>query len=110
MITGIEDTDASSPKGFSLLQNYPNPFNPTTKINYSIPQTGIVTLKVFDILGNEIATLINEEQSAGEYEVEFSADGGSAYGGNVSNLSSGIYFYKITAGNYKATMKMILLK
>jgi len=104
---------------FNLEQNYPNPFNPSTKIKFTIPQSpllggdgrgGLVTLKVYDVLGNEIATLVNEELSPGEYEVEFSAKGGSASGGNVYNLTSGIYFYTLRAGEFIQTNKMILMK
>jgi photosystem II stability/assembly factor-like uncharacterized protein len=83
-----------------LGQNYPNPFNPTTKIEYSIPQTSFVTIKVFDILGREVATLVNEEKRTGNYEVEF----------NGKELTSGIYFYKIQAGDFVNTRKMILLR
>ncbi len=85
---------------FQLLQNYPNPFNPSTKIKYSIPNSGYVTLKVFNLLGQEVAALVNKEQNAGEYATEF----------NASNLASGIYFYRIQSGNYSLTRKMILLK
>jgi len=103
---------------FALEQNYPNPFNPSTKIKYTIPNVEthrdaslqIVTLKVFDVLGNEVATLVNEEKPAGSYEVEFSAKGGSASGGNAYNLASGIYFYKLQAGIFMETKKMILMK
>ena len=88
------------PVSFSLGQNYPNPFNPVSRISYSLPYPSLVKLKVFDLLGNEIATLVNEEQSAGKYEIEF----------NGSNLASGIYFYRIIAGDYTAVKKMLLLK
>jgi hypothetical protein len=88
------------PKLFKLFQNYPNPFNPSTIINYEIPEYSFVTLKVFDILGREIATLVNEEKAAGEYSLTFDA----------SNLSSGIYFYRITAGNFSGVKKMLLIK
>ncbi len=88
------------PKEFSLSQNYPNPFNPLTKIKYSISKTGQVVLKVYDLLGREIITLVNEEKSNGSYEVEFDA----------SNLSSGIYYYELQAGDFVQTNKMILLK
>ena len=94
------DDDITSLQEFSLEQNYPNPFNPSTTIKYSIPSSGFVSLKVYDVLGNEVATLINEEKSAGSYEVEFSAAG----------LSSGIYFYKLQSGNLVETKKMILLR
>jgi len=85
---------------FVLLQNYPNPLNPSTKIQYQIPEINFVTLMVYDVLGNEIATLVNEEKPPGSYKVEFNAEG----------LTSGIYFYQLSAGNFIKTKKMILLK
>jgi hypothetical protein len=85
---------------FSLMQNYPNPFNPSTSIEYSVPRNENVTLKVFDMLGREVATLVNKQMNPGNYKVEFDA----------SQLSSGIYFYKMTADNFNKTMKMLLLK
>ncbi len=96
---GVRET-VNNPVKFSLEQNYPNPFNPTTAIKYSIPQSSKVTIKVFDVLGNEIQTLVNEEKSAGSYELNW----------NASNLSSGVYYYQMTAGNYISTRKMILLR
>ena len=90
---------------YSLEQNYPNPFNPSTTIKYQIPVGGFVTLKVYDVLGNEIATLVNEEKYAGSYEVQFSTKGGDA-----SKLVSGIYFYKLQSGNFTQTNKMVLMK
>jgi len=92
------------PAQFSLYQNYPNPFNASTTIRYEIPERGFVTLIVYDILGNEIATLVNEEKPAGNYEVEFKTSSG------IGNLVSGIYFYQLKSGNYVETRKMILLK
>ena len=92
------------PVSFSLSQNYPNPFNPTTKIRYSIPTAVHVQLKIYDILGREVAALVNENQKPGNYEVEFSTSSGIRY------LASGIYFYRLTGGNYTATKKMLLLK
>jgi hypothetical protein len=89
-----------APNGFVLEQNYPNPFNPSTSIQYAIGGKQFVTLKVYDVLGNEVAVLVNEEQEAGTYKVEFDAHG----------LSSGIYFYKIVTDNFVQTRKMILLK
>jgi photosystem II stability/assembly factor-like uncharacterized protein len=86
--------------GFHLEQNYPNPFNPSTKIKYTIAQTTNVVLKVFDILGNEITTLVNEEKPAGNYGVDFKA----------TDLASGIYLYKLIANEFSETKKMILLK
>ena len=85
---------------FKLEQNYPNPFNPSTTIKFQIPETGFTSLKVYDVLGNEIITLVNEEKSAGEYQVEF--DG--------SKLTSGIYFYQLISDNYIQTRKLVLVK
>ena len=99
-VTGINDNEFENPIEFLLSQNYPNPFNPSTVISYQLPVSSNVTLKVFDVLGNEIATLINEEKPAGSYEVNF----------NASILSSGIYFYKLQAGSFSETKKLILLK
>jgi hypothetical protein len=85
---------------FALEQNYPNPFNPSTVISYQIPVNGTVSLNVYDVLGTKIASLVNEEKPAGNYEVDFDA----------AALSSGIYFYKLQAGSFVETRKMILLK
>jgi len=89
-----------SPISFELHQNYPNPFNPGTVINWQVPVNGFVSLKVYDMLGNEIAVLVNEEKAAGGYQTEF----------NASNLSSGTYFYRLEAGSFVQTKKMIFLK
>jgi len=97
--TAIENED-QLPLKFSLSQNYPNPFNPTTKIKFTIPQTGFTSLKVYDVLGNEVTTLVNEEKPAGEYEVEFDAN----------TLTSSVYFYRLRAGEFIQTKKMILIK
>lgn len=91
---------------YSLSQNYPNPFNPTTTIKYQIPVEAHVTLKVFDLLGNEIATLVSEEKPAGEFTIQL----GFAGGGRNYELGSGIYFYQLQAGDFIATKKFILLK
>ena len=88
------------PAKFSLSQNYPNPFNPNTQINYTIALDGQVTLRVFDILGKEVATLVNEKQNPGTYSLNF--DG--------SNLSSGLYYYRLESGDYSDTRKMLLIK
>jgi beta-glucanase (GH16 family) len=95
----------TAPKSFELFQNYPNPFNPSTVISYQLPVISEVTLKVYDMLGNEVATLVDEYKPAGKYEVEFSV-------AQVSRLelSSGVYFYRLTAGEYTAVKKMIFLK
>jgi hypothetical protein len=92
--------EISQPDVFYLGQNYPNPFNPSTNIKYSIPQDENVTLKVYDILGKEVTTLVNEYQQAGSFDVVF----------NGSNLSSGVYYYQLKAGNFVSTKKMILLR
>jgi predicted GH43/DUF377 family glycosyl hydrolase len=96
---GVGDENVP-PTEYALEQNYPNPFNPGTTFRYSIPQTSKVVIKVFDILGNEIATLMDEEKSVGTYQLMW----------NAADLSSGIYFYQLTAGDYVNTKKMILLK
>jgi photosystem II stability/assembly factor-like uncharacterized protein len=98
--TGVQQSSGSVIKEFTLLQNYPNPFNPSTTINYRIPRSGFVTLKVYDILGKEVATLVNEEKPAGSYEIEFSAD----------KLPSGVYYYQLKTGSFIKTKKMVLLK
>jgi hypothetical protein len=107
-VTGIENIGLKLPEDFSLAQNYPNPFNPVTNIRYAILQPGNVTLKVYDILGNEVAVLVDEYNPAGNYKVEFQ----SAAGGSVGSfqLASGIYFYRLQAGSFIETKKMILLK
>ncbi len=106
----IVNVNISGPTGFSLLQNYPNPFNPSTNIEYRIQNKEYVTLKVFDVLGNEVETLVSEEKPAGSYTVQFSAQSGSASDGDGYNLSSGVYFYRIVSGKHSETKKMILLR
>lgn len=88
------------PVEYSLGQNYPNPFNPTTQINYSIKEEGLVQLKVYDILGKEIATLVNEPKEVGYYSVDFDA----------SKLPSGVYIYQLTTTGFTQARKMILTK
>lgn len=101
VVVGVkENTLNQIPVDYTLKQNYPNPFNATTKISYSLPKSSKVSLKVYDIIGNEILTLVNETKEAGVYDVVF----------NETNLTSGVYLYKITAGDFIATKKMILLK
>jgi len=103
----IVEVEVESPTRFSLSQNYPNPFNPVAAIKYQIPELSFVTIKVYDVLGNEITTLFYEEKPAGSYEIEFDA----------SSLPSGIYFYRLQAlptgrqaGSFVETKKMILMK
>ncbi len=103
--SGIVEVDVTAPREFSLDQNYPNPFNPSTKINYRIPFESFVTLKVYNILGSEVAALVNEKQIAGNYEVEF-----NSLSGKVRNLPSGIYYYQLQVRNFIKTKKMILVK
>ncbi|MCL4548189.1 MAG: YCF48-related protein [Bacteroidetes bacterium] len=100
VITAVVQTNSVFPQNFDLLQNYPNPFNPTTTIKFSIPNSQFATLKVYDMLGREVATLVNEEKAPGNYEVKF--DG--------SNLSSGVYFYRLQAGSFSQTKKFVLVK
>ena len=108
-LTKVED-NPSSPEEFALYQNYPNPFNPSTKIKFTIPsnvkrETSNVSLKVYDVLGNEVAVLVDEEKPAGIYEVEF-----DSHSSEARNLTCGVYIYQLTAGNFSLTKKMILLK
>ena len=98
--TGVSTVSSEVPSSFLLKQNYPNPFNPTTNINFSLPQSGLVTLKVYDMSGKEVAVLLNEVKSAGSYIVGFSA----------ANLPSGAYFYRLSSGNFTETKKMLLVK
>jgi hypothetical protein len=93
-------TQPGIPSKYELSQNYPNPFNPLTKIKYSVPQYSNIILKVFDLLGNEIETLVNEEKPAGTYELTWSA----------ASLPSGVYFYQLRAGSFVETKKMMLMK
>ncbi|MCJ7554712.1 MAG: T9SS type A sorting domain-containing protein, partial [Ignavibacteriaceae bacterium] len=88
------------PGTFALGQNYPNPFNPSTTINFALPQTSNVVLKVYDVLGREVATLLNGEKAAGNYEVNFDA----------SQFASGMYIYTLQAGNFSTSKKMMLMK
>ena len=101
LIVGVEDNiSLDTPVQFKLYNNYPNPFNPSTSIKYAVSERQFVSLKVYDVLGNEIATLVNEEKPVGSYEVVF----------NRIKLSSGIYYYKLQATNFVETKKMILIK
>lgn len=88
------------PKTFELQQNYPNPFNPSTTISFSIPSRSFVSLKVFDTLGREVATIVSEEMPAGNYSRQW----------NAANMSSGVYFYRLQAGSFIETKKLVLLR
>ena len=97
----VEDENTlQAPVSFNLYQNYPNPFNPSTSIQYAISSKQFIALKVYDLLGREVATLVDEYKAAGSYEVKFDA----------TQFSSGIYFYKLQAGSFAETKKMILLR
>jgi hypothetical protein len=100
VVSDVNDTDPSVVKSFELGQNYPNPFNPSTKISYTISEKSNVVLKVFDMLGREVATLVNNTQEAGSYSINFDA----------SKLSSGMYVYSLKSGSFSATKKMMLMK
>jgi len=98
---GIEDEELEEiPTSFSLAQNFPNPFNPTTTIQFSLPKSGDVTLKIYNLLGEEVKTLIDDYKEIGNHSVQF----------NANNLPSGIYFYKLQAETYNQVKKMILIK
>jgi hypothetical protein len=97
---GVQTNLTGIPSEFKLDQNYPNPFNPSTVINYQIPVNNFVTLKIYDLLGKEVMTLVNEQKQAGYYNVEF----------NATNFASGIYFYTVKAGDFKETKRMLLVK
>jgi hypothetical protein len=99
-ITAIRELPGTTPKGYALSANYPNPFNPSTKISFSVPRTGDVSLKVYDMLGKEVTTLVDKEMNAGSYTVDF----------NASNLASGVYLYRIQSGSFVQTRQMVLLK
>ncbi|MHC1737352.1 MAG: T9SS type A sorting domain-containing protein [Ignavibacteriaceae bacterium] len=98
-ITNVKDENIAASE-YELCQNYPNPFNPSTVINFQIPVNTYVTLKVFDVIGNEVATLVNEEKPSGYYEIEWHGGG----------LASGVYFYSLISGNFRETKKMLLVK
>ena len=96
----VEQVGNGVPEVYNLSQNYPNPFNPSTTINFSLPKGSNVVLKIYDVLGREVATLLNGEKPAGNYEVNFDA----------SKLASGLYVYTINAGEFTSTKKMMLMK
>ena len=113
IVTDVENKESELPEKFSLFQNYPNPYNPSTIIKYSLSVEDVnfaftskifVTLKVYDILGKEVVTLVNEEQQYGEYEIAFDATSINQH------LSSGVYYYQLRAGNFVQSKKMMLLK
>jgi hypothetical protein len=97
---GVAESDGREPQRFELLQNYPNPFNPSTKIRYAITRPGRVTLQVFNLQGQEVATLVNENKAAGEHEIQW----------HPAGLPSGIYLYRVQAGEFVDTKKLVLMK
>lgn len=99
-LTSVDNNENQILSDFYLNQNYPNPFNPNTVISWNVPFNSYQTLKVYDVLGNEVATLVNEYRTAGSYSINF----------NASNLSSGVYYYKLAAGNFTEAKKMILMR
>jgi hypothetical protein len=100
IVTEVGSKPGTVPASYSLLQNYPNPFNPTTKIEYTLPQQSRVRLSIYNVLGQEVATLVNGEQTAGYKSATFDA----------SALPSGVYIYRITAGTFNAARKLLLIK
>jgi flagellar hook assembly protein FlgD len=103
--TSVEKSDANIPGSFTLGQNYPNPFNPTTTISFSLPQRSNVRLDIYDILGKQVATLINETRAAGNWNIEW--NGLDRYG---RHIASGVYFYRLEAGSFMSVKKMVMLK
>jgi hypothetical protein len=100
MLNGVNKEQNNLPSSFKLEQNYPNPFNPSTTINYQLPKSNFVTLKVYDVLGREVKTLVSEREAARNHSVTFNAKG----------LTSGVYFYRITAGGFTDVKKLMILK
>ncbi len=101
-VTSVKLTDNKPEGSFHLYNNYPNPFNPSTNFQFRIPEFGFVSLKIYDVLGREVATLVNEEKPSGEYRIDFNAE--------KYNLSSGVYFYTLKAAGFRQTKEMLLLK
>lgn len=99
-ITDVRNKRNAVPDAFQLFQNYPNPFNPSTTISFSLPSKSFVTLKIFDLLGREVATIVSDEMSAGSYSKQW----------NAGNMSSGVYLYRLRAVNFTETKKLVLLK
>ncbi|MFH1195662.1 MAG: T9SS type A sorting domain-containing protein [bacterium] len=104
-LTNVDETETLAPAVFELSQNYPNPFNPSTVISFKLSVKSMIQLKIYDLLGREVATLVNEEKPAGTHSLKFSAGDG-----DNSSITSGIYFYKITSGSFTQTKKMVLLR
>ena len=100
LLTGVMSPRDDLPSEYRLAQNYPNPFNPTTTIKYDLPKAGRVTLKIYDILGNEVATIMDGYRTPGSYSISF----------NASKLASGLYLYRLVAGDYSSVRKMMLVK
>jgi len=99
-LTSVYNNGNTLSDSYWLGNNFPNPFNPTTKISYALPKSGLVTLRVYDILGKEVATLVNEVKNAGNYSIDF----------NASNFTNGVYFYKLETNGFADVKRMVLLK
>ncbi len=110
LVTTSVKVSPAVPASFVLSQNYPNPFNPTTTISYQVPVASLVRLSVYDLLGREVAVLVNEQRTPGTYTVRFSGIGGSVSGGDGRNLASGAYFYRMSAGSFVQTKRMMLVR
>ena len=100
MVTAVKEKVRATPATFSLSQNFPNPFNPSTVIGYQLPANSLVTLKVYDVLGREVRTLVNEREGAGDHSITF----------NAADLPSGVYFYRLTAGSFVETKRLVVIK
>ena len=105
LVTGVEDDNTVTPSSFNLAQNYPNPFNPSTIISFDVPTNAFVNLKVYNLLGQEVAQLVNESKSAGKYQVNWT---GTDNTGN--KVTSGVYIYSLKANDFTSTRKMVLTK
>ena len=111
VITGVDQNPRQVPGSFILEQNYPNPFNPSTDIGFVIADFGLVRLVVYDLLGREVAVLVNEMKAPGRYSVTFDARLRSEnFGGQASGLASGVYLYRLTAGSFVQTRKMLVVR
>ena len=104
-VTGVTKQGSTLPKQFAVSQNYPNPFNPSTIISYALPKSSLVTVKIYNVLGQEVKTLVNSESQAGNYTVQWNGDNNFGH-----SVASGVYIYRVTAGQYVKSLKMMYLK
>jgi hypothetical protein len=110
LLVRVSEKSGYVPATYSLAQNYPNPFNPSTTTKFELPKSSDVKLSVCDLPGREVSVLVSERRDAGVQEVKFSAKGGSASGGNAEGLASGVHFYRLSAGSYVKTKKLLLVR